>query len=91
MSARTLVFSLARAALALSGWAHAGDSAPLTPEENRAEWVRTCTDWDEWDKPAAPYRIHGQSYYVGTCGISAVLIVGEGGLVLIDSAGRARK
>jgi metallo-beta-lactamase class B len=89
MSVRTLIFP----ALALSACTHAGDSAPLAPDENRAEWVRTCTDWDAWDKPAPPYRIHGQTYYVGTCGISAILIVGESvgadGLVLIDSGTRA--
>lgn len=89
MSVKTLVFPLAGVALALSDCAHADDSAPLAQDESRADWVRTCVDWDEWDKPAPPYRIHGQTYYVGTCGISAILIVGEDGLVLIDSGTKA--
>lgn len=88
MPVRTLVFPISGAALALSACLHAGDSAPLAPDGSNAEWVRTCTDWDEWDKPAPPYRIHGQTYYVGTCGISAILIVGEDGLVLLDSGTR---
>ena len=52
-------------------------------------FARTCTDFDEWDKPAPPVRIHGNSYYVGTCGISAILITGTDGHVLIDSGTEA--
>jgi len=85
---RSLVCLLAGATLMVSASAQTDTSIPLTPVDNRAEWVQTCTDWDEWDKSAPPYRIHGQSYYVGTCGISAILIVGEDGLVLIDSGTR---
>jgi metallo-beta-lactamase class B len=44
-----------------------------------------CMDWDDWDKPAPPVRIHGNTYLVGTCGISSVLIVGDEGDILIDS------
>ncbi len=69
----------------LAGCVKAGEPVSLAPDENRAQWAETCKDWDEWDKPAPPYRIHGQTYYVGTCGISAILVVGPDGLVLIDS------
>src|SRR6185295_16068954 len=44
----------------------------------------TCKDWDDWDKPAPPVRIHGNTYLVGTCGISSILIVGDAGDILID-------
>ncbi|MFL0356407.1 subclass B3 metallo-beta-lactamase [Erythrobacter sp. GH1-10] len=44
-----------------------------------------CEDWDDWDKPASPFPIYGNTYYVGTCGIAAVLVTGEDGHVLIDS------
>ena len=44
-----------------------------------------CEPWDEWDKPARPFAILGQSFYVGTCGISAILITGDDGHILIDS------
>ena len=57
--------------------------API--EESGPLWAATCKDWDEWDKPAPPVRIHGNTYLVGTCGISAILITGEDGHVLIDS------
>lgn len=48
-------------------------------------FARTCEENDEWDKSAPPVRIHGNTYLVGTCGISAILITGPGGHVLIDS------
>ena len=51
-------------------------------------WVEHCTDWDDWDKRAQPFRVHGDTYHVGTCGISAVLIAGAEGHVLIDSGTR---
>ena len=56
--------------------------API--EEFGPLWAETCKDWDEWDKPAPPVRIHANSYLVGTCGISAILIAGEDGHILID-------
>ncbi|HEU0310252.1 MAG TPA: subclass B3 metallo-beta-lactamase [Sphingomicrobium sp.] len=61
--------------------------API--EEYGPQWAATCKDWDEWDKPAPPVRIHGNTYLVGTCGISAVLIAGEDGHVLIDAGTEA--
>ena len=47
-------------------------------------FAQACEDWDEWDKPAEPFLIHGNTWYVGTC-ISAILIEGDDGLVLIDT------
>lgn len=38
----------------------------------------------EWVKPAAPYRIVGNVWYVGTEGISSYLISGSQGHILID-------
>ena len=52
-------------------------------------WVETCKDWDDWDKPAPPFSLYGNSYYVGTCGITAVLITGSDGHILIDGATEA--
>lgn len=47
-------------------------------------WAAACKDNDKWDAPAPPVRIHGNSYYVGTCGIAAILVTGSAGHVLID-------
>lgn len=57
--------------------------APIA--ESGPKWAAACKDWDEWDTPAPPVRIHGDSYLVGTCGISAILIAGKAGHILIDS------
>ncbi len=43
-----------------------------------------CDSCDEWNKPREPFRLYGNSYYVGTDGLSAILIVGDAGLVLLD-------
>lgn len=47
-------------------------------------FAAACKDWDDWDKPAPPVRIHGNTYLVGTCGISAILIAGSDGHIVID-------
>ncbi len=38
----------------------------------------------EWTQPQKPFRIYGNTYYVGTRGLSAILITSSQGLVLID-------
>ena len=53
-----------------------------------ADWAAACTDWDEWEKEAPPFRIHGDTYHVGTCGISALLVAGPEGHVLLDTGTR---
>ena len=53
-----------------------------------SDWAAACTDWDEWEKEAPPFRIHGDTYHVGTCGISALLVAGPEGHVLIDTGTR---
>ena len=56
--------------------------APIA--ESGPLWAATCKDWDDWDKPAPPVRLHANTYLVGTCGISAILVTGSDGHVLID-------
>ena len=62
---------------------------PTRGEVTAQQWAAGCTEWDEWDKPAPPFRIYGNTYYVGTCGISAILITGADGHILIDSGTEA--
>lgn len=53
--------------------------------DNRsAQWTQACAEWDEWDKAGPPFRVHGNTWYVGTCGITALLVTGDDGHVLID-------
>jgi len=56
--------------------------API--EESGPQWAAACGDSTEWDQPAPPVRIHANTYLVGTCGISAILVTGSDGHVLID-------
>ncbi len=60
-------------------------NATILNHQSQAAWVNHCKDWDDWDKPGPAFGIFGNSYYVGTCGISAILITGDDGHVLIDS------
>ena len=60
-------------------------SRPVETTPTHEDWYDTCEDWDEWDKPGPPYKVFGNTYYVGTCGIAAILIAGNEGHVLIDS------
>jgi metallo-beta-lactamase class B len=39
----------------------------------------------EWTTPQAPFRIHGNTYYVGSRGLTALLIASDAGHVLIDA------
>jgi metallo-beta-lactamase class B len=61
---------------------------PREPIETAGpRWASVCKDSDglgAWTRPAPPVRIHANTYEVGTCGISSVLIVGDQGDVLID-------
>jgi metallo-beta-lactamase class B len=50
----------------------------------RSDPPHKCDSCDEWNKPREPFKIFGNSYFVGTDGLSAILIVGDAGLVLLD-------
>src|SRR5690349_10844734 len=39
-----------------------------------------------WNVPQTPFKIYGDTYYVGTRGLSAILITSSQGHVLIDGA-----
>ncbi len=56
--------------------AFAQDTAPVPP----------CTSCAEWNRPQAPFRIFGNTYYVGPHGLSSLLITSPEGHVLIDGA-----
>ena len=47
-------------------------------------WAEACGTSTDWNQPAPPVRIHANSYLVGSCGISAILITGSRGHMLID-------
>lgn len=43
-----------------------------------------CDACAEWNVPHAPFRIFGNTYFVGVAGLSAVLVTSDAGHVLID-------
>ena len=79
----------ALAASALLGAAPAPPPAANTagtPARNTAANIaQSCAGRDGWADPAPPAHIHGHSWYVGTCGITVLLIETTAGLVLIDT------
>lgn len=45
-----------------------------------------CASCKVWNAPQEPFKIHGNSYYVGTQGLSSILITSPSGHILIDGA-----
>lgn len=56
--------------------------APLRAQERPS----SCDDCPTWNLPQAPFRIYGNTYYVGTRGLSAILVTSPAGHILIDGA-----
>jgi metallo-beta-lactamase class B len=44
----------------------------------------TAVAQDDWNTPHEPFRIFGNTYYVGTAGLTAILITSDAGHILID-------
>jgi metallo-beta-lactamase class B len=59
----------------------AGDPATLVPDPAMA-----CDMCGEWNQPRAPFKVFGNTYFVGTQGLSSVVIATDAGLALIDVA-----
>ena len=46
----------------------------------------SCADCPAWNVPQQPFKIYGNTYYVGTHGLGSILITSSTGHVLIDGA-----
>jgi metallo-beta-lactamase class B len=44
----------------------------------------TCSDCAEWNAPRQPFKVFGNTYFVGPAGVSSLLIVGDQGHILLD-------
>ncbi|MBX3725316.1 MAG: subclass B3 metallo-beta-lactamase [Xanthomonadales bacterium] len=74
--------ALTVATLALvAGTARAASPAPPAPDA-----PMDCRACAAWNAPQAPFRIHGDTWYVGPRGLSVLLIDTGAGLVLLDGA-----
>ncbi len=90
-------FPIACAALVALVACSAGEAPAPTPTATAqdgpataaasADWpIPACRDDSGWDEPATPFHVHGDTWYVGTCGISALLVTSPGGHVVVDGA-----
>jgi len=64
-------------------------TAPLMAQQPKtlvADPPSECSDCPGWNAPQEPFKLFGNSYYVGTAGLSSVLIVSDDGLILMDGA-----
>jgi len=48
--------------------------------------AKACADDAGWNDPGTPLKVYGNTWYVGTCGISALLVTSDEGHILIDAA-----
>lgn len=61
----------------------AASVAPQT-QLHADETPHVCSNCASWNAEHAPFKIHGNSYYVGVDGLSSVLITSSNGHILID-------
>lgn len=69
-------------ALAPAQAAAARDAPTVSPDAMNL--AKACEGRDGWADAAPPARIFGNTYYVGTCGISVLLVTGNDGHILVD-------
>lgn len=55
------------------------------PAGLRSDDPIVCASCEEWNTPHEPYRVFGNTWYVGVAGLSAVLISSDDGLILLDA------
>jgi len=51
-----------------------------------AQQTPPCPNCATWNTPQSPFRIYGNTFYVGPHGLSAILITSDAGHILIDAA-----
>lgn len=44
-----------------------------------------CSSCDGWNAPRAPFKVYGNTYFVGPAGVSALLITTDQGHILVDT------
>jgi metallo-beta-lactamase class B len=50
----------------------------------RADPAKKCDSCAAWNAPHEPFRVFGNTYYVGVAGLSAILVTSDEGLILLD-------
>ncbi len=78
-----MLTNLSLAALALASVSSSTSIGRLNAGSPNA-LVQTCGGKYGWEEPAPPVHVHGDTFYVGSCGISSLLIASPAGHILID-------
>lgn len=60
--------------------------AALASGQSSAPASSSCDNCAEWNRQQEPFKIYGNTYYVGPHGLSSILITSKAGHVLIDGA-----
>ncbi len=53
--------------------------------DSAARRAKECPSCAEWNAPQKPFRLYGNTYFVGTRGLSAILVTSDRGHVLLDA------
>ena len=61
------------------------DAASVPAAPSAAYSVEQCPRCAEWNAPTDPVRLFGNVHYVGTRGLSALLLTSPGGHILVDA------
>ena len=76
---------LAKLMLATVATMAAGTGQAKTPATVQDKPVN-CDNCKEWNAPVKPFNVFGNTWYVGTAGLSAVLVTSPQGHILLDGA-----
>ncbi len=60
--------------------------AACGPRELEPDAALECSNCERWNAPQEPFRVYGDTWYVGTAGLSSLLIETEAGLILVGGA-----
>ena len=83
---RHLAFALLATCLSLAGcMPHPNLVKAPAADQSLVHLATRCAGRDGWSDPAPPAHIFGNTWYVGTCGISAILVTSTDGHVLVDA------
>jgi metallo-beta-lactamase class B len=60
--------------------------AACGPGELEPDAAFECSNCERWNTPQEPFRIYGNTWFVGTAGLTSLLIETDAGLILVDGA-----
>lgn len=81
---RRVSLAIASGMVLLSVPANAQTAAGARDTLLNAKATANCANCAEWNLPQQPFQIFGNTYYVGTRGLAAVLVTSAEGHILID-------